>query len=73
MGHQRTPSAMHDPLIYLGTNIPDPFRSPASHGEVKVAGYDPEVTFRHLNRLTAAAELKEAEGESAKMNEKKGY
>ncbi|PPQ81358.1 hypothetical protein CVT24_001147, partial [Panaeolus cyanescens] len=61
LGHQRTPSAQHDPLVYLGTNIPDPFRSAASHGETKVPGYDPEETFRKLNRLVSSAEVKEDE------------
>ena len=62
---QGYPAPMHqDPLIYLGTAIPDPAAPPAPLGVQKLPGYDPAHDYTAIIRATAHDSVNESQRQS---------
>lgn len=62
---QGYPAPMHqDPLVYLGTAIPDPAIPPAPLGAQKLPGYDPAHDYTAIIRATAHDAVNESQRQS---------
>ncbi|KAF9478913.1 Annexin [Pholiota conissans] len=64
------PAPMHhaDPLVYLGTAIPDPSAPPAPQGVQKVPGYDPSHDYIEILQATSGDIANETKRQSSSLS-----